>query len=70
MHVSIFPTPKKLNVKEGAFALYNASIYVDKTFDYRVKKAAIKLRSIISESTGNFHKFAVFCCVIVNNVLN
>ncbi len=59
MHVSIFPTPKKLNVKEGAFALYNASIYVDKTFDYRVKKAAIKLRSIISESTGNFHKFAV-----------
>ena len=59
MQVSIFPTPKKLNVKDGAFRLYNAAVYVDKAFDYRVKKAAVKLRGIISEATGNFHKFAV-----------
>ena len=50
--VSIFPTPKKLDVKDGVFALYNVGIYVDNSFDYRVKKAALKLREIISESTG------------------
>ncbi len=59
MHTSIFPTPKKLVVKEGALPLYNLGIYVDNIFDYRVKKAAVKLRELISESTGNFHKFAV-----------
>lgn len=57
--VSIFPTPKKLEVNNGVFQLYNVEILVDKLFDYRVKKAALKLRALISESTGNFHKFAV-----------
>ena len=52
MQTSIFPTPKKLNVKEGTFTLYNIGVYVDNAFDYRVKKAALKLREIISESTG------------------
>lgn len=59
MQTSIFPTPKKLIVKDGALRLYNLGIYVDNAFDYRVKKAAVKLRGLISEATGNFHKFAV-----------
>ncbi|MBE6781010.1 MAG: hypothetical protein E7545_08535 [Ruminococcaceae bacterium] len=59
MQPLIFPTPKKINVKDGVFRLYNVSVYVDKAFDYRVKKAAVKLRGLISEATGNFHKFAV-----------
>ena len=67
--VSIFPTPKKLEVNNGVFALYNAGIYVDKTFDYRVKKAAVKLRGIISETTGNFHKFAVLTEKIVSGIV-
>ena len=57
--VSIFPTPKKLEVKEGVFSLLNVGVYVDKAFDYRVNKAAVKLRSIIGNATGRFHKFAV-----------
>ena len=60
MQVSIFPTPKKLEVKEGVFSLLNVGVYLDKAFDHRVSKAAVKLRGIISEATGRFHKFAVF----------
>lgn len=67
--VSIFPTPKKLDVKDGVFALYNVGIYVDNSFDYRVKKAALKLREIISESTGNFHKFAVLGENVKNGII-
>lgn len=57
--VSIFPTPKKLEVNEGVFSLLNVGVYVDKAFDYRVSKAAVKLRGIISDATGRFHKFTV-----------
>lgn len=67
--VSIFPTPKKLEIKNGVFPLYNSDIFVDKTFDYRVKKAAVKLRGIISESTGNFHKFAVLTEKATNGII-
>lgn len=69
MQTSIFPTPKKLNVKEGTFTLYNIGVYVDNAFDYRVKKAALKLREIISESTGNFHKFAVLGDNVKNGII-
>ncbi len=69
MHTSIFPTPKKIEVTDGVFQLYNASIYVDKAFDYRVKKAALKLRSLISDSTGNFHKFAVLTDNVASGII-
>ncbi len=67
--VSIFPTPKKLVVKEGVFSLLNAGIYVDKAFDYRVNKAAVKLRGIISDATGRFHKFAVLTDSAKNGIV-
>ncbi len=59
MYNSIFPTPQKIKVTDGVFRLYNVSVCVDNVFDYRIKKAALKLRGLISEATGNFHKFAV-----------
>ncbi len=58
MTVSIFPTPKKLVVKDWLYRFYDKSVYVDNGFDYRVKKAAVSVREMLNSETGTFIKFA------------
>ncbi|MDD6094809.1 MAG: beta-N-acetylhexosaminidase [Clostridia bacterium] len=51
--ISIIPTPKHLEEREGAFNLHGAAVFVKSGTDSRVRKAASTLCTEISEKTGD-----------------
>ena len=62
MKQMILPYPQKVTCSDGAFSLSGCSVGIGENMDYRVVKAALKLRGEIAGITGEEHVFSASLC--------
>lgn len=68
MKLSILPYPKKYYEREGHFSLTDCTIHIMGVLDYRIVKAALKLKNSLQIKTGSFHKFSLTSCINKNSI--
>lgn len=68
MKLQILPYPKKYYAREGYFSLTDCTICIMGCFDYRIVKAALRLKNTLQIKTKSFHKFSLSSCVNKNSI--